>query len=79
MSWQKKGSEYPLTVSTHSFFNNGRYLVERYRGVEWNLIILRVENTDKGTYVCKVTSRTMIMAREVYLNVIGKNLIMKKV
>lgn len=72
ISWQKRGQQHPLTASIYSFFSNGKYIVERGGEPEdWNLIIDDVRKLDRGTYLCKVTTRTMLLAREVKLRVRG--------
>lgn len=71
VTWQMRGSAFPLTVASHSFYSR-RFLVERVGNFQWNLIVKETRTTDAGVYQCRVTTRTMLLLREVRLNVIGK-------
>lgn len=39
---------------------------------QWNLLIKDVQRKDRGVYMCRVTTRTMLLAREIQLNIKGR-------
>lgn len=72
ITWQRKGEDYPLTVSTFSFLSDGRMRVEHDESSEWNLLIPMAEMADTGIYQCRVTTNTMVLVREIHLTVKGE-------
>ena len=75
VSWQKVGTQFPLTASNHVFLSNGRYVIENGRPEEWNLIITKVRKSDRGVYQCRVTSRAAPLVREIRLIIKGSKLL----
>ena len=73
VTWQVKGAQYPLTVSTFSFLSNGKFSVEHDNDYEWNLRIEPVDVSHSGIYQCRVTTQTMLLVREIKLTVLGKH------
>ncbi|XP_067938676.1 leucine-rich repeats and immunoglobulin-like domains protein 1 isoform X2 [Watersipora subatra] len=69
VSWFRKGLTYPLAVSTFSFLSDGRHVVEN-NDEQWNLIIKDTTKDDSGIYLCRVMTQTMLLAREITLNVL---------
>ena len=69
--WQRKGEQFPLTTSTFSFIADGRFVVENEYKEEWNLRILKATKNDSGIYQCRVSTRAMLLVREVHLTVQG--------
>ena len=74
VTWQVKGAQYPLTVSTFSFLSNGKFSVEHDNDYEWNLRIEPVDVSHSGIYQCRVTTQTMLLVREIKLTVLGKHI-----
>lgn len=66
-----RGAAYPLTISNFSFRRDGKHFVERVGNYQWNLIIPESKQPDSGVYQCRVTTRTMLLVREVRLTVLG--------
>lgn len=71
ISWERKGQKYPLTAGTFSFLSSEKFKVEHRDDGEWNLMANRLEMNDTGIYVCRISTQSRLMTREIHLTVRG--------